>query len=235
MIREEDEQKVREHYRNFCSAWNITYPLHSFDIRQSKKNFSWVRSLSKENTERFMCDLTSLIVDNPLVGQACVIDRQGYNKRYREKYGRQTWMLCQTAFAVICERAAKFARSEDRKLRVYVEVSDKKTDGRIRKYYDELRVTGTPFAKDTSGKYGPLTADDLKDTLYELSFKQKSSPMAQLADLYLYPIARGAYQSEYIPYTILREHKKLADDVLDEKLIESMGIKYSCFENVGKP
>ena len=67
----------------------------------------------------------------PVFGHACVIDRPGYNHRYREKYGRQTWMLCQTAFAVVCERAAKQAIREGRKLRVYVEEGDKSADHRI--------------------------------------------------------------------------------------------------------
>jgi hypothetical protein len=51
--------------------------------------------------------------------------------------------------------------------------------------YDELKAEGRPFAADTSDKYVPLSAAELRATLYEFKLKAKTSPMAQLADLYL--------------------------------------------------
>ena len=60
------------------------------------------------------------IIDKDLVGLACVVDRPGYDARYREKYGRRQWHLCQTAFSIVVERAAKYARDSGRKLRVNV-------------------------------------------------------------------------------------------------------------------
>jgi hypothetical protein len=56
--------------------------------------------------------------------------------------------------------------------------------------------------------------------------------MVQIADLYLYPIARGGYQPMYSPYVQLRENKKLVDDHLSAEELPHLGIKYSCFELV---
>jgi hypothetical protein len=155
-----------------------------------------------------------------------------HNKRYRAKYGRQTWQLCRTAFAVICERAAKKARADGCKLRVYVEAGDKTADGYIRRYYSELRTKGMPFASGNMAKYAPLSAVELADTLYDLDFKSKSSPLDQIADLYLYPMAHAGYDTSYAPYVSLHENKKLIDDHLSAEEIPHLGIKYSCFERV---
>jgi hypothetical protein len=51
-----------------------------------------------------------LMSASPFLGFACVIDRPGYNARYREKYGREQWSLCKTAFSELVERAAKYAQ-----------------------------------------------------------------------------------------------------------------------------
>lgn len=230
LVKEEDEPTVEGLHAKFCSTWNIDYPLHSYDIREKTARFSWLGKLNGTEFSKFMSDLSELLTSIPVIGHACVIDRSGYQARYREKYGRQTWMLCQTAFGVICERSAKLAINEKRKLRVYPERGDKSVDRRVQNYYAALRLEGMPFAKATSDKYGPLTANQLKDTLYDLKFKSKTSALAQLADLYLYPIARGGYDATYLPYKMLREKKRLIDDLLPTDELESRGIKYSCFE-----
>jgi hypothetical protein len=227
---EEDEGVIRTAHANFCENWGISYPLHSYDIRAETNNFTWLASLDERERNKFMRSLSQMLLDIPIIGHACVVDRPGYSARYRAKHGRQTWMLCKTAFSVVCERAAKYARDNGRKLRVYVEEGDKSADDKIREYYAALRTTGMPFATDTSAKYAPLNADLLRETIYDLDFKSKSSPMVQLADLYAYPIARGGYEPEYFPYAQLRTRKKLLDDIVDSKAVDHLGIKYSCFE-----
>jgi hypothetical protein len=92
-----------------------------------------------------------------------------------------------------------------------------------------------PFAVDNSAKYAPLSQAELAETLYDLDFKKKSSPFVQIADLYLYPMARGGYQPDYVPYAALRANNKLIDDLLDKDSIPHLGIKYSCFELAQKP
>jgi hypothetical protein len=230
LMKEEDEGVIRTAYDKFREGWGITYPLRSYDIRLADNRFSWLRAIEAREYNRFMRELASLLVDIPTTGYACVIDRPGYNARYRKQYGRQTWMLCQTAFAVVCERAAKRARQAGYKLRVYVEEGDKTADDYIRRYYSDLRAEGMPFAADKSSKYAPLSAHELAETLYDLDFKKKTSPLVQLADLYLYPMARGGYQPDYKPYADLRAAKKLIDDHLDAESVPHLGIKYSCFE-----
>jgi hypothetical protein len=231
---EEDEGVIRTAHAKFCETWGINYPLHSYDIRSETKNFTWLRALEEREKRRFFRDLSEMLLGIPIIGHASVVDRPGYNARYREQYGRQTWDLCKTAFSVICERAAKRARSENRKLRVYVEEGDKSADDKIREYYATLRANGMPFAGATSAKYAPLSAAELKDTLYDLDFKAKTSPMAQVADLYAYPIARGGYDPEYFPYRQLWDRKRLIDSLLSEEEIPHLGVKYSCFETIDK-
>jgi hypothetical protein len=227
---EEEEGVIETTHEKFCKKWGITYPLHSYDIRAATGDFTWLSGLKEADHSRFMRDLGDMLLTVPVIGHACVVDRPGYNERYRAKYGRQTWMLCRTAFAVVVERAAKHARTNNRRLRVYVEEGDKSADEMIRSYYKALRTEGMPFAADMMAKYAPLTQEELAFTLYDLKFKAKTSPLAQIADLYVYPMARGGYDPDYFPYTRLKDLRRLIDCLLTEEEIPHLGIKYSCFE-----
>jgi cold shock CspA family protein len=140
VAKEEDEGTIETAHASFCGQWGITYPLHSYDIRSETENFTWLSALSEREYNKFMSGLGNMLLSIPVIGHACVVDRPGYNKRYREKYGRQTWMLCRTAFTVVVERAAKHARKSGCKLRVYVEEGDETADNMIRGYYKELRT-----------------------------------------------------------------------------------------------
>lgn len=230
LINEEDESKARDLHAKLCDAWDITYPLHSEEIRHKTKKFSWLRNLSDPELDKFMGELGDMLASAPCLGHACVVDRPGYDARYREKYGRGTWLLCRTAFSVICERSAKFARKGGRKLRVFPEDGDASANRHLNEYYQDLKREGMPFAQDNSTKYGPLTKDELADTLYSFRFKKKTSPLIQIADLYLYPICRARYEKSHRPYDFFRDRKKLIDDHLPQDEISSVGIKYSCFE-----
>ena len=230
IIEDEKEIEARELHAAFCEKWNITYPLHSVKIRHKAENFAWLASLSQPESREFFKGLDDLMVAIPVVGHECVIARPGYHNRYFEKYGRRRWHLCKTAFSVLCERSAKYAAKHDRRIRVFVEETDKDADGRIRAYFKELRSEGMPFAKDNSEKYGPLTADELKFRLLDLEFKRKTSAMVQLADLYLYPICRSGYDQLYRPLKLLREHGKLVDCLIEGDELRHLGVKYSCFD-----
>jgi hypothetical protein len=165
-----------------------------------------------------------------LAATACVIDRPGYNHRYREKYGRARWLLCKTAFTVVVERSAKFARDSGCRLRVYVEKSDRRTDRTLRGYYDELRAVGHPFDATSAAKYIPLTAAELRETLYEFKTKDKSSPLMQLADLLLWPMCIGGYDRDNRAYAALRTAGTLIDCKLAPQDLTRKGIKYSCWD-----
>jgi hypothetical protein len=231
LLNSEDEQQLRDLHSAFCESWGIDYPLHSADIRFQKENFEWLKELDKLGEDRFFSELEQLIISAPVVGLACVIDRPGYNARYREKYGRQRWSLCKTTFSVIAERSAKRAIAEGRRLRIYPERSDPDAESKLRGYYRELREIGMPFHEGGDPKYRPLGQPELNRTLREFKLKFKSSPPMQIADLYLYPICRAGYV-KYKPIEKLRANRKLIDDLLPPDDVDALGIKYSCFELV---
>lgn len=233
LINSEDEDVLRHLHAELCARWNITYPLHSEHIRFKRDDFVWLRELEQDEQDRFYRELGDLLASIPVLALACVIDRPGYNARYREKYGRDRWSLCKTSFSVIAERAAKFAISRGRRLRVYPERSDPDSERKLRHYYDQLRAEGMPFAGEGAAKYQPLSQEELSATLREFRLKYKSSPPMQIADLYLYPICRSGYVA-YRPMDEFKANGKLIDSELDAKAIPELGIKYSCFELVAK-
>jgi hypothetical protein len=206
-------------------------PLHSVAIRARSGTFRWLANASAERKTRFMTELTELMTSLPVVVLACVVDRRGYNHRYKERYGRERWSLCRTAFTIAVERAAKFAESRGARLRVYVEHSDKKTERRLKRYYDEMRNSGSPFDPDTSAKYRPLAADKLAKSLLEFRVKTKTSRLMQIADLALWPACKGGYEPANRAYLALKEAGKLIDAycTADNGV---QGIKYSCFDVV---
>lgn len=157
LVRQEDEPQCRTLHQGFCQKWQISDPLHSVRIRSRSKKFAWIGALTPERQREFYDDLTRLLVSIPALGIACVIDRPGYNHRYRERYGGHRWHLCKTGFAVVVERAAKHALKLGYKLNVAVEESDKATDRSILEYYAGMRSSGLPFDPGTSSKYSPST------------------------------------------------------------------------------
>tara|TARA_R110002126_G_scaffold33707_1_gene105349 strand:+ start:266 stop:805 length:540 start_codon:yes stop_codon:yes gene_type:complete len=179
-----------------------------------------------------MTDLETLLLDRRLLGIACVIDRPGYNHRYLSKYGRERWALCKSAFSIVVERAAKYAAGNERKLRVYFEESDRRTDQKIKEYYKELRENGMPFSSNMD-KYNPLADKSLQSILYDLKSKRKTSALCQIADLYLWPISIGGYEPSNHPYKRLMDGKCIIDAILDPEEISSRGVKYYCWDLEG--
>lgn len=226
IIHKDDELPAREAYEEFCGRWEITYPLHSSEIRHRTGNFGWLQDRSKER--EFVASLSDFLLSLPVTGHACVIDRPGYNARYKEKYGRDRWSLCKTAFSIAVERASKYARSRGARLRVLVERSSRQDEAALKGYYEALRTTGSPFNPHTSSKYSPLEPVTLKETLAEFRVKFKSSPMMQVADLYLYPICQGGYNATSMPYRMLVERSRIIDCLVAE---EDLKVKYSCFDD----
>jgi hypothetical protein len=231
LIREADEPVVTAQHAKLCSDWSLTGPLHSTDIRGHRRAFSWLGT-DKGKREHFMADLGRLITSSELTAIACVVDRPGYNARYRDLYGRARWKLCKTAFNVVVERAAKYARYHGCKLRVYVERCNKKTDDRFRAYFDRMRDSGLPFDAKSSAKYAPLLPEDFRQTLYEFRTKTKQSELMQLADMALYPMCIGQYHPEQRAYQAMFEAGVLINCKLDSERADLEGIKRSCFELV---
>jgi hypothetical protein len=231
LVFEEDEEAIRSAHEELCARWDITYPLHSVDIRHGTENFSWVRRDSDEY-KPFMRDLTRMLTAIPVTALACVMDRPGYDRRYRSIYPRSMWHLCRTVFSIAVERAAKYARALGRPLRVFPEKSARDDERRIRQYYASLLTEGPPFNSATSKLYAPLAAHEFKETLIELRFKAKSSPPMQIADLYLWPIAMYRYNRGGQPHERFQKSGRLIEAHLTEQEIPARGTKYSCFELV---
>jgi hypothetical protein len=181
-----------------------------------------------------MFDLTNFLTSLPVIGIASTIDRPGYDARYRKQHGRQQWHLCKTAFCIALERAVKFARRDGRKLRVYPEKCSKGDDKRLDTYYRDLKATGLPFETATSAAYAPLSSEEFATTLYELKFKEKTSPMVQIADLYLWPIAMARYEPRNRAYMALQKAGKLIECHVTKEQLGMCGSKYSCFELVDR-
>jgi hypothetical protein len=134
LVRSDEEEVARNNHRDFCKKWDISAPLHSSEIRSQNLHFDWLRQLDTAEKTQFYEELYDLMRKAPVIGIACTIDRPGYNARYLEMYQKHPWQLCKTAFSVVVERAAKFARSKDLKLRVYPERCNKAEDSLLKAY-----------------------------------------------------------------------------------------------------
>lgn len=229
LIKDSDRKKLAAMHEDFCDSWNINYPLHSSEIRGRRNNFGWLKD--DVVNERFSADLMDFLCELPVIGFAAVVDRKGYNKRYEEKYAGQPWWMCKTAFCILIERVAKYTKNLDRRYKIICEQCGKKEDRAIQKYFKELRKDGHPFNSETSSKYGETGVEFFQQIPYgDPEFHTKKSPFLQIADLYLYPMVKGGYDKDYIPYKILKNRGKLIDSLLNEEDIVNLGIKYSCFE-----
>lgn len=102
-------------------------------------------------------------------------------------------------------------------------------------YFDDLKAKGLGFAAETSDKYHPLTKDEFAATLTTISFNDKRSRLLQIADSYVYAIARGKYDKHFHLWRQLRDRQRVINFALggEEALIMAMGIKYSCFDKKG--
>jgi uncharacterized protein DUF3800 len=228
---ENDEARIRDLHGVFCENWQIEHPLHSSEIRAKSNNFSFVGLLEAAEQHRFYEELYCLMRDLPVFGMSCVIDRPGYCDRYLAKYEEgKRWLLCQSAFSIVVERSAKWVHRKGGKMRVYVERADKKTDRRLKDYYSDMKANGMPFAKETSKGYEPASDKFLSQTLYEFRTKKKSSPLMQLADLFLWPQCIGGYDADNRPYKRLRNDHKLLDCQIKAEDVSKLGIKYYCFD-----
>lgn len=231
LIEKDNEKILLQKYKNFCSKWNITYPLHSTKIRGMRDTFSWLEDSAKRK-EDFLEELNNFLIDIPVIGFAAVIHRPGYNKRYEEKYGDKRWLMCKTTFSILIERVAKYVFEQEGTFEIRFEQTGKREDRAIIQYARDLKNVGSPFNQETSGRYNEFISSDYKKVLMgEPRRGTKSNLFIQIADLYLYPMAKRGYDSEYRGWKNLFDNKKVIDALLVENLWNEKAIKYSCFED----
>ncbi|TCQ14334.1 DUF3800 domain-containing protein [Rhizobium sp. PP-CC-3G-465] len=228
LIKEEDVESLKEAYAAFCARNTIDYPLHSQEIRGGRGQFGWLKK--PENARVFFPELDAFMLGLPIIGIAAVIDRPGYVARYREQYAERLWFMCKTAYSILIERAAKYADSQGRVLRVFFEECGKHEDRELIQYTKALKSEGMPFGNQPSGNYASLSPEDFRRIVMgEPKRRTKKTPMIQVADLILYPMAKGGYEPTYKPYVDLMAAGKLIDALLPPQDRPSLGIKYSCF------
>lgn len=229
LIGETDVELVTAAHAVLVDRWQLTAPLHSTKIRGKRAQFSWL-STDKAQADEFYKDLKNFILGAPIVSIACVIDRPGYVARYAGKYSKP-WLLCQTAFAILAERASKYARERDCQLAIYFEQSGKNEDRDILSYMKALKSIGMPFSASTASGYDSLEPEEFRRIVDgEPKRVTKDVPMIQLADLVLYPMARGGYDETYGPFRDLHDHCRIIDAILKAEDIPVRGVKYSCFD-----
>jgi hypothetical protein len=230
LIFEDEIDRLMRAHKDFMSKWELEYPLHSSRIRGHRGPFSWLRT-QPDRAKSFIDALEQFLISLPVIGIACVVDRPGYVARYADRYGGQPWLMCKTAYAIMIERAVKFAQRSNAELEIFFEQSGKAEDQDIKAYTKLLKREGMPFDPDTSKAYRALTAEDFaKIILGEARERTKKTPMIQVADLYLYPMVKGGYDPTYPPYQKLLAANRLIDAILPEADRPILGIKYSCFD-----
>lgn len=229
IVDEDDEDAVRNARDAFAAEWGLNAPFHLTDMMAEKKAFSWLGRIKQTEREAFWSGYGNYLSHLPVVGVACVIDRPGYVKRgYLEKY-QDRWLLCRSAFDILVERAAKYADAKGKRLRIIFEGAVGVNDI-IKGYYMNLRDNGLAFDASNSGKYGPLAAHDFKRILNGIEYKLKDNKLLQVADSYVYSIARNGYDKHFPLYRRLRDASRIINFALENDQIKHMGVKYYCFD-----
>ncbi|WP_161494574.1 DUF3800 domain-containing protein [Caulobacter sp. B11] len=230
IIRKEDEIEAKRLHDEIVASWNVKSPFHFTDMLAEKKGFSWLGRLSQRERDQFWLDYKAFLSAVPALGTACIIDRPGYVARgYIEKHPGTKWLLCRSAFDITIERAVKYAVSIGCKLDVVFE-SDIAINDTVKGYFANLKENGLEFDKDNSAKYAPLSKEVFAETLGTIEWKTKSSRMLQIADSYIYAIARQRYDRSFHVFRQLRDSAKIINFALpDTESIKAMGIKYYCY------
>jgi hypothetical protein len=227
LIAEEGIAPLLEAHAGLVKKWGLSNPLHSTKIRGRRDAFAWLGTDADRETE-FLNDLETMILNLPIKGLACVVDRPGYVARYSERYP-QPWLLCKTAFAILVERAAKYALRSNGRLQIFFEQAGKTEDRDVLKYARSLETEGMPFDPQSSKEYDVLRPDDFKAVIIGQPNRiTKKVPMAQIADLVLYAMAKGGYDSTYRPYAKLIAAGCIIDAELKPEEKPLLGVKYSC-------
>jgi len=110
--------------------------------------------------------------------------------------------------------------------------SDPAFNNLMKRYFKNLKTNGMGFEAESSEKYGPITNQQFHETLGTIEYKGKESKLLQIADTYVYAIARGRYEKNYLLYRHLRDKRRIMDFSLngDAEMIKKMGVKHYCFD-----
>ncbi|MEZ4200512.1 MAG: DUF3800 domain-containing protein [Candidatus Paceibacterota bacterium] len=231
LVRKQDEQEIVDKYKKFCEKWEITYPLHSSEIRGKRDKFGWLRD-DETKTAEFFNDLNDFLTGISVIGFGVVVSRPGYNKKFREKYGNQRWELCKTTHPILMERVVRYliANSDNPKLKVVFEGASGSDNKKVVNYGMALKDSGHPFDKNNAEKYSPLPCEIFQELVVGRPEPgTKSNIFLQIADLYVYPMSKFIYDPNYLAWHELYKAGRLIDSVLEPEEIYLKGVKYYCF------
>lgn len=232
LIKQEDEAEAKALHESIRAKWGVQHPFHITDMLAAKKGFAWLGRLSDRDRSAFWEEYKNFLCSAPVLGAGCVISRPGYVGRgYLEKHAGSRWLLCRSAFDITVERAVKYAETLGRKLNIVFE-SDISLNETVKGYFKNLKANGLEFDQTNSAKYTPLAQERLAATLGTIEYKKKEHTLLQIADSYIYAIARQKYERLFHIHRRLRDDGKIIDFALggDPQAIKSMGVKYYCFD-----
>lgn len=231
LVRKPEEAKIEESLIQFKKRWSISrdIPLHACEIRSMRDNFRFLKDLPVSEVIRFKTELLELVCGSNLLIHGCIVHRSGYLNRYGKRYGRKTWMMLESAAAIVIERAAKYVLRQNGRLYVVFERGNTSSNELIRKVYSGLLTSGPPFSVQTSSPYAPLTHDQMQSVLFKnTEGKTKANMMLQIADSCLRPIMEPKITQNTKAFDRLSLANRLINNVVERADIE--GIKYYCFD-----
>jgi hypothetical protein len=229
LINGEDSDAARQLISDFAANWSLHHPAHITDMLSENKGFSWLGRRTQDDRDKFWRDWRNVLSNSGVIGIGCIVDRPGYVARgYLDKHADR-WLLCRSAFDITVERAVKIARREERKLHIVFE-QDAGINETITGYFHNLKENGLAFDPKTSGKYTPASKEEFAETLGRIQHKPKAHPLLQIADSYIYAMARHGYDKKFPLYRHLRDRRKIADFCLPNECLPHMGVKYYCFD-----
>lgn len=225
LLYHEDKKQIDRLVFDFKQRWNIGGPLHSHEIRHRINHFEWLKSSS--SASEFYEELSELIRDAPVIVVGCVVNKEGYFRRYEQQYLSDIWDMRKSVFAIVIERSVKVIDVlGGRRMAVRFEPSTSRFNNMLVEIHRGLVREGMPFDKTNSSKHRPLSRECLKARLADIQRRDKSSNLMQLADLCLYPLVRKIDNPDDKAYKILQS--KLSDNV-EKNRADELGVKYFCF------
>ncbi|MDE3808843.1 DUF3800 domain-containing protein [Sinorhizobium meliloti] len=233
LVRQEDKSEVRERRQAIADKWAVTVPFHITDMINERGKFSWLGRRTQRERDEFWSEYREFLATIPVVGIACVIDRAGYAARGYAKKHEDRWLLCRSAFDIVVERSAKFAISRERTLNIVFE-SNVAMNSVVEGYFENLRKNGLEFDGGNSGKYAPLLQEQFERTLTSIENRPKNNKLLQVADSYVYAIARRAYDRKFDIYRRLVDDNRIIDCLLSKDEANALGVKYYCFDRKNK-
>jgi hypothetical protein len=202
LITQEDEATAKSKLATFVARWpQIRSPLHFTDIRAQKKGFAWLGNLKLEDHNRFWSD--SARFSHQFRGRgllASSIAQATSNGGTAKGEGTPNGSFAE-AHSIFW--STELPNTQNPRGGGCVSTMKERTllpTRRVHEYYETIKFSGLAFDESTSSKYRPLKQVEFQNVLLAIEGKDKGNKMMQVADSYLYAIARGSYDVKFDVY-----------------------------------